>query len=326
MKKQKKWLPLKKGDIVDVVAPGFAITDEALAGAKKFLLSLGLTPRLPEDLFAPDIICSNTDAARFKQLEAALFAKDSRAIWCIRGGYGSIRIIENVAKLNPPAQVKLFIGYSDTTTLHNYFNQFWHWPTLHGPLLERLGLRNLPIEQVTEITDLIFGIKNQIVFKNLLPLNEIAKKKKQIRAKLVGGNLSVTQTHLGTRFARKPKGQILFFEDVGERGYRVDKMLTHMDLAGYFLGVKAIVFGEFLKCEEPGPKNISLVPDVLARFAQEHKIPVFTGIEVGHGDLQRPLPLFTDAELKCGPLPTLTVNSGATANHFKIDRQKVRSS
>lgn len=320
MKKQKTWEPLKKGDVVDVIASGFSTTPEALEGAKKFLINLDLTPRVPQDLYGADIICSNTDEVRFKHLKHALLAKDSRAIWCLRGGYGALRLIDKLAKLKPPKQPKqpkLFIGYSDSTTIHNYLNQFWHWPTMHGPLLDRLGGLARVDEQVTELTDLIFGRQRRVIFKNLSPLNAAAaKKNKKITASIVGGNLAVTQTHLGTRYARQPKGQILFFEDVGERGYRVDKMLKHLELAGYLLGVKAIIFGEFIRGEEPGPNSASRVPDVLKRFADEQKIPVFSGIEVGHGDQQRPLPLGTTAELNCGSKPLLIVSSGA--NHERI--------
>lgn len=316
MKKQKTWEPLKKGDVVDVIAPGFSTMPEALEGAKKFLINLGLTPRVPKDLYATDIICSNTDEIRFKHLKLALLAKDSRAIWCLRGGYGSLRLIEQLAKIKRPSLPKLFIGYSDSTTIHNYLNQFWHWPTLHGPLLDRLGSLTTYDEQVAELTDVIFGRQPRVVFKNLSPLNAVAKKKKKIIAPVVGGNLSVAQTHIGTLYARPPKGQILFFEDVGERGYRVDKMLKHLQLAGYFRGVKAVVFGEFVRCEEPDSNSVSRVPDVLKRFASEQKIPVFSGVEVGHGSLQRPLPLGSMAELSCGLKPLLTVSSGANHDCF----------
>src|SRR6201999_2596399 len=75
---------------------------------------------------------------RFRQLRKALFARDSRAVWCVRGGYGAIRISQRLQALKAPRQPKLLIGYSDATTLHQLLNLFWGWPTLHGPLLDRL--------------------------------------------------------------------------------------------------------------------------------------------------------------------------------------------
>ena len=130
---KKLWEPLKKGDIVDVVAPGFSISDEKLKAGLEFLKDLGLKPRVPNDLFGEDIVCSHRDEIRLKHLKNAFLAKDSKAIWCVRGGYGSIRLIEELSKLKKPKQNKLFIGYSDACTIHNYLNQFWGFASLHGP-------------------------------------------------------------------------------------------------------------------------------------------------------------------------------------------------
>jgi muramoyltetrapeptide carboxypeptidase len=112
---------------------------------------------------------------------------------------------------------------------------------------------------------------------------------------------------LGTRFAKSPKGAFLFFEDIGERGYRVDRVLLHLRMAGYFNGVKGILFGDFVSSDEPN--GGSRVPDVLQRFADEMKIPVFSGLEAGHGAFQRPLPFNTRAVLNCGPRGELVVDA-----------------
>lgn len=311
-KKIKKtgWQTLEVGDTVDVVAPGFSIPPEKLEAAREFLTKLGLKPRIPANIFGDDFLCAQTDKVRYELLKKALLATDSKAVWCVRGGYGAIRMIEQIAKLKKPRAPKIFIGYSDSTTLHNFFNQFWGWPTLHGPLLDRLGQHTLPVDQVQECLDVIFGRQDKVTFKGLKPMNAAARKKNKISASVAGGNLTVTQSHLGTKFYRPPRGQILFFEDLGERGYRVDRMLFHLEMAGYFKAVKAIVFGDFLNSDEPTGQN--LVPQVLARFAETQKIPVFGGLEVGHGAFQRTLPLATSATLVCGATGELTVATGAT--------------
>jgi muramoyltetrapeptide carboxypeptidase len=304
---KKSWAALKPGDIVDVVAPGFSVSDEKLVAGVKFLEDLGLRPRVPSDIFGPDILCAQKDSVRLQHLQKAVMAKDSKAIWCVRGGYGAIRLLEAISKWKKPSVTKLFVGYSDATTLHNYFNHFWGWPTLHGPLLDRLGQHTLPLEQVSEMMDVVFGVREQVVMKGLHPLNAAARKKQKISGRVLGGNLVVTQSHLGTRFAKSPKGSFLFFEDIGERGYRVDRVLLHLRMAGYFQGVKGILFGDFVSSDEPN--GGSRVPDVLQRFAEEIKIPVFSGLEVGHGSFQRPLPLNTRAILNCGPRGELIVDA-----------------
>ena len=113
---------LRAGDVIDVVAPGFRCTDDELRGGVAFLRALGLEPRVPGDLFGTDLLCANEDDHRYAQLRAALFTRDSRAVWCVRGGYGAIRIIERLRRLAPPREPKLFIGYSDATTIHYLLN------------------------------------------------------------------------------------------------------------------------------------------------------------------------------------------------------------
>jgi muramoyltetrapeptide carboxypeptidase len=127
------WPKIKPGDIIDLVAPGFGPTPKEIRGAVKFLREWGLNPRVPVDLLGPDILCSNSDEKRFHFLRKALFAKDSKAIWCLRGGYGANRLLPYLQRLKSPASNKVLIGYSDVTTVHLFLNQQWGWNTIHGP-------------------------------------------------------------------------------------------------------------------------------------------------------------------------------------------------
>src|ERR1700753_1366223 len=147
---------LVPGDVVDVVAPGFRCTAEQLDGGIEFLKRQGLVPRGPADLFGDDLLCANSDARRFAQLRKAIYARDSRAVWCVRGGYGAIRIMERLQAMKPPQRRKLLIGYSDATTLHQLLNLFWGWPSLHGPLLDRLGGTDLREEERAELHAVLF--------------------------------------------------------------------------------------------------------------------------------------------------------------------------
>lgn len=301
---------LSPGDVVDVVAPGFRCGAEQLANGIAFLKGHGLVPRVPPDLFGTDLLCANTDAHRFAQLRKALYARDSRAVWGVRGGYGAIRIIPRLLALKPPAHPKLVIGYSDFTTLHQLLNLFWRWPSLHGPFLDRLGGSNVRDEDRRELDAVLFGGTRETVFANLAPLNAAARRRQLISGKLTGGNLTVLQSTLGTGLQRRPAG-ILFLEDVAERGYRIDRMLEHLRQAGVLRNLKAIVLGTFLGGAETDGSNLG--PAVLERFAQSLEIPVLAGIEAGHGAGQRPLFLHTRAELRCGTDPRLSVCSASFA-------------
>lgn len=295
---------LRPGDIVEVVAPGFRCSDESLAAGIEFVRTLGLEPRVPRSIFGADLLCASSDARRLEHLRRALYAPDSTCIWCIRAGYGAIRLVDALRRAGPPPRRKLFVGYSDATTLHFLLNHHWRWPSLHGPLLDRLGSGSVPEAQVEALRSVLLGGRRRVLFEGLTPLNAAARERRLVASRLFGGNLTVLQTTLGTPLERHPR-QILFLEDVGERGYRVDRMLQHLSQAGALRYLKAVVFGAFVGGREADGRD--LVPQVLRRFAREQRIPVLSGLPAGHGDEQSPVFFNTAAELRCGPSPTLSI-------------------
>jgi muramoyltetrapeptide carboxypeptidase len=295
---------LEPGDIVDVVAPGFRCSDESLAAGVEFVRRLGLVPRVPRAIFGADLLCASSDARRLRHLQRALEAPDSTCVWCIRAGYGAIRLIEPLLAARPPRARKLFVGYSDATTLHFLLNHHWGWPSLHGPLLDRLGSGQVAREEVDELRRVLLGGERRVEFTGLVALNAAARERRTLASRVFGGNLTVLQSMLGTPLQRNPR-QILFLEDVGERGYRVDRMLQHLAQAGALREVRAIVFGSFIGGREADGKD--LVPAVLRRFAQAQHVPVLSGLAAGHGERQRPLFFNTPAELLCGRSPRLVV-------------------
>jgi len=302
------WQPLVPGDTVDIIAPAFGTSRGDVTAAVQFLKKWGLKAIVPKDLFGPHYLCSNKDSIRVKHIKRALSSK-SKAIWCIRGGYGSARIFDEVTKLKKPKLTKAFIGYSDVTILHHYFNHFWGWPTIHGPLLDRLGTGGGTAREVLDLHKLLFGYTHEIRYRNLKPLNSLAKKKSVIQSSMSGGNLVLMQTLMGTPWQRDAKGKILVFEDVGERGYQVDRMLFHLKYAGFFKGVKAVIFGDFVGGNELNGKM--LWKNVIQEFSKKAPFPVLKGLHVGHGKMQRPLPLNTRSKLILGSKPELYVNAGS---------------
>jgi muramoyltetrapeptide carboxypeptidase len=204
---------------------------------------------------------------------------------------------------------KLFIGLSDITSLHVFLNQNWGWPTVHGPLLDRLGRKATLPKYEKEMHHFVFGDLPEIRFKGLRPLNEAARKTgRRVRGAVSGGNMVVLQSSLGSNASWETTGRILFFEDTGERGYRIDRMLSQFSQAGLFAHCKAIVFGQFIGGEEAD--GSSLIQPVIRRFAQSMKIPVLGGLQSGHDLIQRPLPFETKAILKLGDRGELICDSG----------------
>jgi len=310
MKKLKKWEPLEPGDIVDVVAPGMGWTRDLIPQAKAYLKSIGLQPRIPKNIFGKDLLCANSLGERSQQLKAALIAKDSKAIWCLRGGYGSINALGSMGKISVSrGPVKPLIGLSDITVLHHYFLQNLGWSTIHGPNLKRLALGESSKKEEKELLGLLFG-KTKEISCSLKPMNSAALVKKTHRSVLSGGNLATCVSALGTPFALKSSGSFLFFEDVGERGYQVDRMLSQLHWAGALKGVRGVVFGDFTRGLEPGGKP-SKVSRVLKAFAQRQRFPVFNGVPCGHGSVQRPIPFGTPCSLMGGPKSKMIIAGGS---------------
>lgn len=304
----KKWHPLQPGDLIDVVAPASSCTDRELKQAIHFVERFGLVPRVPADIFHNDIVVSNTDDYRFRHLRRALLARDSKAVWCLRGGYGSARILPQLQRLKAPTSPKLFIGYSDITALHTFFNLRWGWPTLHATMLESFGKGEGGRREVNEMKQILYGHESEVLFNNLVPMNAAAKKRKLVRAPVVGGNLAVLVSLFGTGLQPSAQGKIVMLEDIGERGYRVDRMLVQMKQAGYFKGIRALIFGDFVGGEEDD--STYLWKAVQSQFAEQAGFPVLKGLPCGHGVFQRPLPLMTRAQLKLGNRATLSVDAG----------------
>ncbi len=296
MIKRTDWSPLEPGDVVDVVAPASGAYRQEIKKIQQLLESWGLEPRLDPQIVDPKApLMAHSDEERFRQLRQALLASDSKVIWSLRGGYGSLRLLPLLAKMKRPKRPKLFLGYSDITSLHSFFGQSWGWSTWHAPGLESLSQRHVQSRVQKEIKELLFGLKRQMDFLGLKPMNSKARALKRIQAPVVGGNMAVIQSSLGTPWALRAQGKILFFEDIGEKAHRVDRMLTQMSQAGFFSGVRAVLFGGLSLSDSRGEKLIWKT--AIQDFTQANKVAVFRGLEVGHVSVNRPLPLNTPAQL-----------------------------
>ncbi|SRR5579883_2875147 len=281
-------------DTVEIIAPASRCSDQQLIELKNLLSAWQLNYIVADDIFGKDLFCANTDPMRFKHLKQALQNPDSKAVICARGGYGSMRLIPELAKLPPPASPKLFIGMSDITALHLYLLQQWQWPVIHGAVApDRFSL-----ESIAALKTLLFGETKQVEFDELLPLNSAAEKDGLIKASITGGNLCMVQASMATPWQLDGRSKIILLEEVGERAYRVDRMLEHLRQANIFKDAAAILFGDFLKGNEPN--GSSLIQPTLSRFAESCHIPVMQVAGIGHGEVNFPIPLGTPVQLRLG--------------------------
>ncbi|MGI9335144.1 MAG: S66 peptidase family protein [Gammaproteobacteria bacterium] len=294
---------LAPGSVVDVIAPGSACSQADLEAGLAVLESWGLKARVPRDLFGPKYIYAHDDDVRWRHLRKALVARDSRAVWCVRGGYGSLRLLDRLGRLKVPPEPKLLIGFSDVTALHIPLTEIWRWPVLHGPVLAQVGRGEPSARHLAETRRVLLGQQRSLEFDRLELLAPV--RKRTVRGRLAGGNLKTVQSLHGTPWALKPSPSILFFEDVNERGYSLDRILQQLRLSGVFDRTRAMVLGDFARGVEPNGR--SLWRRVFSEFAQSVKFPVLAGMPVGHGRRLRPLPLGLEGELALSAQPRLSL-------------------
>ncbi len=276
---------LKKGDIVDVISPASSVSKAEMREIAKFLEKFGLKARffLEDELLlskkAKNLFPQFSAQKRFEQLKKAL-KSDSKAIWCARGGYGSVDLIPFLQKSEKIAQNKLFIGFSDITTLGIFLEQNWNWKIIYGPMLTQLSFSKVSKKSEDEIIKMIFDKNSAQQSYDILALNKINKAQK-IEGILVGGCLSVLCASLATANQIDFNDKILFLEDIDESGEKIDRYLTQIlqFMVEKNYSPRAILFGNFYENvkEKSKKENIKLaIKNFVERIALiDKKIAVF---------------------------------------------------
>jgi muramoyltetrapeptide carboxypeptidase len=241
-------------------------------------------------------------------------------LWCARGGYGATRllpILHDLTQRHGPPRKKLLIGYSDVTVLHEFVRAHWNWSTLHAVMPAAHGFIQCPPEQWAATLSAVRRrpsvepwSPHRLEFLANLP-------SAPIEAPLSGGTLTLWMALCGTPDQPSAQNKILFFEDLAETWYRIDRMVTQLFQAGAFDGAKAIVLGDFKDCndentlvlkDKDSAERIPLrrvysqrecMQETFGHLAQKLQIPIALGLPVGHGPNFWPLPL--GAQYKLSP-------------------------
>ncbi|MGC4122447.1 MAG: LD-carboxypeptidase [Myxococcales bacterium] len=240
---------------------------------------------------------ATTDGSR--SFQAALDAPDTRAVFCARGGYGAMRLL---AKLTLPKIHKPLVGFSDVTALHGAMQAAGR-VSVHAPVVTHLGALG------ASAAEPLFELLERPGARPVLRGRPVVEGR-PVEGPVVGGNLSVLTRLIGTPFMPPLDGAILFFEDVGERPYRLDRMWQHLALSGAFSRLRGIALGEFEDCGEP--KGGWTAEEVLGDLARATGLPCVIGLPVGHGRANQPFPLGARARLDSAA-GTLTFLEGAVA-------------
>jgi muramoyltetrapeptide carboxypeptidase len=270
---------LHAGDNVAVVAPASPF-DRASFEVGLAAISGRYRVRYDEGLFERHRYLSGTDERRYAELVKAYTDPQIRAIFCARGGYGAMRLLPQLA-LSAPSAPKPLIGFSDIVALHLWL-QTQGLMSIHGPVLTQLGRLTAPSHE-----RLFALLEGQSPPEPLHALSTYVKGTAE--GPLLGGNLSVFSRLLGTPYMPSLQGAVLLLEDVGERPYRLDRMWTHLRLAGVFDQVSGIALGTFNGCED---KDASYTSDeILRELAADVGLPCAAGFPIGHGDVNEPVML-----------------------------------
>lgn len=281
-----KPLLLKKGDCIGVLAPSGPVKEADLRKGIEALESHGFPVVLSRHTFEKEGYLAGPDDCRLQDLHDMFQDERLKAIICARGGYGVLRLFEKIDFDLIRKHPKVLVGFSDITALLLALYKKTHLVTIHGPVIKSMGAnqgRNLEslLRLLTSREPVTMEFKGAKAFRNGLA-----------RGTLMGGNLTLI-THLtGTPFMPSPRGALLFLEEKGEEPYRVDRMLTHLRLAGVFEKCAGIMIGSFEGCGEP-----AVVEALIEERLGDLDVPVITGIPVGHGDENIALPVGVRAEL-----------------------------
>ncbi|MBK9255298.1 MAG: LD-carboxypeptidase [Saprospiraceae bacterium] len=277
---------LKKGDKVGLIAPGSPIQPEKFQNAVTNLENLGLVPVYTETVFKRNGYLAGTDQERLDDLHKMIADTDVKAVWCLRGGYGCTRLLPmldyKLIRKNP----KIIIGYSDVTALLLAIHQKTGLITFHGPV----AISNIftPYSAIT-VESVLFG-NTTIPLK--IPYTEQSDQKFQqdiytitkgvASGILTGGNLSLLVALIGTKYAPTYKNKIVFIEDVGEKPYRIDRMLTQMIQATDISKAAGIILGVFHDCEAKESDLSFTLKKTISEKLSQLNIPCFYGFSFGH--------------------------------------------
>jgi muramoyltetrapeptide carboxypeptidase len=270
---------LRSGDTVGIVAPASNIKPDLLQKGCAALRELGYKPFYLDSIVERDLYFAGSAARRARELEEMFIRDEVRAIICARGGYGSNYLLDILDLKKIKAHPKIFVGYSDLTSLLTYFADAAGLVTFHGPMLTKdfaspdgvdldswrnalNGSSEWAPELDSDVTSLVEGCAEGILY---------------------GGCLSILVASLGTPYEIRTAGTILFLEDVAAKPFQIDRMLMQLKLAGKLAEVRGIIFGEMIDCTQtPNKDQGYTLEQVVLRVVGDLGIPVAYGLRSGH--------------------------------------------
>lgn len=270
---------LKKGDTVGICAPAGAIKSESeVQDFEKTLQAIGFKTKVSENISKKYGYLAGTDQERADDFMSLIKDEEVKAIFFVRGGWGCARLLPlldfDIIKDNP----KVIMGFSDVTTLLSAITTKTKIITFHGPSGNSTW-NDYSVDYIEKllVEKMVFSYENKPGDSEIWTYS-----KGQAYGDLIGGNLTVITSLLGTEYLPDWRNKILFLEDVKEEPYSVDRMLMQLKLNGVFDQVRGVILGNFRKCTAEEPNRSFTLEEVFDQYFSSMKIPVFYGAQIGH--------------------------------------------
>ena len=289
---------LKTGDKVSIISTARKISLEEVQPAINLLTDWGLEVVLGENLFAEDHQFAGTKVQRLADVQQALNNDEIKAVFCARGGYGTVQLIDEIDFSHFTKQPKWIVGYSDVTVLHNHINQNFGIATLHA---------TMPINFSTNTSEALQSLKDALFGKTLNyqcashPYNRLG----EATAELVGGNLSILYSLTGTVSQINTEGKILFLEDLDEYLYHIDRMMQNLKRAGMLHGLEGLLIGGMTDMNDNTVPYGHTAIDIIKNIVEAYDFPVAFGFPAGHLADNRTLIMGAEITLSVGEKGTV---------------------
>ena len=268
---------LRPGDAIGIVAPASNIKRDDLDAGCTALQRAGYRPLYLDSIFDRDLYFAGSVQRRARELEEMFVRDDVRAILCARGGYGANYLLKHLDLDKIKSHPKIFVGYSDITTLLTYFADSCGLVTFHGPM----AAKDWGHEDGVDLASWQAALSGTTPWGVALGAGVSGLADGQAEGILYGGCLSILVATLGTPYQIKTAGTILFLEDVAAKPFQIDRMLMQLKLAGKLADVRGIIFGEMLDCVQTANQGYKL-EEVVTRIVGDLKVPVAFGVRSGH--------------------------------------------
>ncbi len=305
---------LTPGDTVAIVAPASNVKRADIEAGCEALRKAGYKPFYFDSMFDQDLYFAGSVERRTRELETMFAREDVKAIVCARGGYGSNYLLQALNLNKIKSHPKIFVGYSDLTTLLTYFSDATGLVTFHGPMVAKDWAHADGVHLASWLAALVGAAPWELDPDALSGVSGLVDGTAE--GILYGGCLSILVASLGTPYEIRTAGTILFLEDVAAKPYQIDRMLMQLKLAGKFNDVRGIVFGEMRDCQQ-NPNQGYKLQDVILRIVADLEIPVAYGLRSGHvttGNITLPIGVHSELIVRNSQVTIKILEAAVTAN------------